>query len=299
MGKKQEESKSLADTAAAFGKFVYNGEDGTVFGRGAGSWGRLGVFYLFYYAFLAGLFALSINLCMSLMDDDQPFYQTRLQAPGVTIQPKLPSNIELTSDIMYKKSDSKGYGKYVKHLDTFLEPYDKSQFGECGEEGYGYAEGKPCIFVKVNRIIGWEPYPFLNLKEDSDRVAKRAENSKAPALVDVLKEEQYNSELMYIACYPVPKKQEEAVEKQEEKLGNMTYSPRGITIAGNFPFTGKNPTTGVAHDGTYAQPLVAVKLDVLKMGEEISVGCKAYAMNILDDDRTNAGYIHFKVKIEE
>lgn len=57
------------------------------------------------------------------------------------------------------------------------------------------------------------------------------------------------------------------MEKQEEKLGNMTYSPRGITIDGNFPFTGKNPTTGDAHDGTYVQPLVAVKLDVLKVRE--------------------------------
>jgi len=40
------------------------------------------IFYTFYYAFLAGLFAISITIVLSTLDPYQPRFQTRLQAPG-------------------------------------------------------------------------------------------------------------------------------------------------------------------------------------------------------------------------
>jgi len=293
MGKKPDENKSLADTAAAFGKFVYNGEDGTVLGRGASSWGRLGVFYLFYYAFLAGLFALSINLCISLLDENEPFTKVRLQVPGVTIQPKLPSNVELNSDIKYEKSKADSYKKYVDHLDEFLKDYEnKTIFGDCSSDNkYGYEDGKPCIFVKVNKIIDWVPSPFLSLQTETDRAENRDSSSKAPALIEELKarEVSYDPDLMYIACYET---------KKEGKLVGVSYFPKtgGMPID-KFPYTGRNRNE---KSDNHKTPLVAVQLNVdTTAKEEFVVGCKAYALNILDDDRTNAGYIHFKVEIKE
>lgn len=32
------------------------------------------------------------------------------------------------------------------------------QFGPCSQaNGYGYPKGKPCIFLKLNKIYGWTP----------------------------------------------------------------------------------------------------------------------------------------------
>ena len=38
---------------------------------------------------------------------------------------------------------------------------------------------------------------------------------------------------------------------------------------------------------------------ILQRGDEIKVGCKAYALNILDDIRTNSGFMHFKLQISD
>lgn len=35
---------------------------------------------------------------------------------------------------------------------------DLDQFGPCSQaNGYGYPKGKPCIFLKLNKIYGWKP----------------------------------------------------------------------------------------------------------------------------------------------
>jgi len=74
----------------------------------------------------------------------------------------------------------------------------------------------------------------------------------------------------------------------------VSYYPEhgGIDFS-NFPFEGK------VKQPKYIPPIVAVKLSNAKKGVEISVGCKAYALNILDDIRTNSGFMHFKVEITE
>lgn len=47
---------------------------------------------------------------------------------------------------------------------------DLSKFGECkAENAYGYNNSAPCIFLKLNRIYGWEPEYYNdteNLPED-------------------------------------------------------------------------------------------------------------------------------------
>ena len=124
--------EGIGQTLSAFGTFIYDSENGLVMGRNGKSWARISVFYLFYYAFLACLFALSINITMSCMPKDKPYFQTRLQAPGVVIQPKLPSATAQNSDIRYSIK-SQDYEKYTEQLDSFLEPYQASK-----QEGEGW-----------------------------------------------------------------------------------------------------------------------------------------------------------------
>lgn len=291
MGKKVEKTfmESAAENARGFGLFLYNGEDGTVLGRTGRGWARISIFYLFYYLFLAALFALSINITLSCLDKDKPYFQTRLQVPGLTLQPKLPSAKSLSTDIIYTMSDSSTYDDLVTHLDKFLAGYDKADLGDCGNAGYGYADGNPCIFLKVNKIIGWQPYPFIDLdaEEAVANEANRAE-SKAPALQEFIEEQDlvYDMSLMYVSCYAVKD------EGQGKLKVSLPGTVKGLSIAG-YPYE------DATHKLTYKSPIVAVQLSEVTKGEDILVGCKAYARNILDDARTNAGFMHFKLKIDE
>lgn len=122
MGKDEKKplGQTIRENASAFGTFLYNSEEGTVLGRNSSSWGRISVFYLFYYAFLAALFAISITITYRLMPEDIPYYQTRLQTPGVTIQPKSPSSVASNTDIIYSLNNE-GWKKYTNQLETFFE----------------------------------------------------------------------------------------------------------------------------------------------------------------------------------
>lgn len=43
---------------------------------------------------------------------------------------------------------------------------DLSAFGSCNlENGFGYNEGKPCVFLKLNRIYGWKPDYYTKVAE--------------------------------------------------------------------------------------------------------------------------------------
>jgi len=318
--------EGIGQTLSAFGTFIYDSENGLVMGRNGKSWARISVFYLFYYAFLACLFALSINITMSCMPKDKPYFQTRLQAPGVVIQPKLPSATAQNSDIRYSIK-SQDYEKYTEQLDSFLEPYqaskqegegwknctvpvdvsnedqdyqvackqDISQLGLCSGAGYGYADGQPCLLLKVNKIIDWTPISYTNIATQDN--ADNREVSKAPSLQDFLTSEQisYNKDLMYISCYGLKDEDKENLGQNDETVDAMTYFPDGKPGIPfwNYPYLGKEV------QGNYLSPVIAVKFNNVKKGVEINVGCKAYSLNILDDQRTNAGYIHFKMQIDE
>lgn len=203
------------------------------------------IFYLFYYGFLAGLFAVSVTIVRGTLDDYTPTYQTRLQTPGslhswwcinvlqflilyclsgVGVQPKIPSNVEQSGNIIYTipkpgedTTQNVGYSRLVNQITTFLkrkflllllqlffwlnfiqlstyssaynpanqtadnnfrncgetEPmqleqqfnpgevatscsFDKSQLGPCANYPYGYDEGKPCLYIKLNRVSARE-----------------------------------------------------------------------------------------------------------------------------------------------
>merc|ERR1712135_142809 len=289
--------QSIRENAAAFRTFLYNSEEKTVLGRNSSSWGRISVFYFVYYAFLAALFAISIHITYSLMPTDKPYYQTRLQTPGLTIQPKLPSNVASNSDIIYTTAKSESYEKYVNHLTDFLKAYNAtdSQYGPCASSKtkQAYKDGKPCIFLKLNKIINWNPIPFDNAADEdqADFQKRREEHSNAPSLTAWITQQSitYNKYAwVYVSCYGVESKKTTADDKKA--IGSMTASPDGLSLKA-FPYH------GTSEKDTYQSPIMAMQFTNVEKNADIKVGCKAYAQNILDETRINAGFIHFTMKI--
>ncbi|KAF6730724.1 Sodium/potassium-transporting ATPase subunit beta-3 [Oryzias melastigma] len=126
------------------------------------------------------------------LDDYVPRYRDRVPTPGLVIRPN-------SLDISFNKSDPQKYAQYVQHLEKFLERYNdsaQSKNEECvsgsfylqdgpkemarkacpfkraslsfcsglSDTNYGYHEGKPCVILKMNRIIGLKPEgePIIN-----------------------------------------------------------------------------------------------------------------------------------------
>jgi len=320
----EEAPKGCAENCAAFMRFVYNPSEGTVLGRGGKSWARISVFYLFYYAFLAALFTISVTVCFHCLDEYTPYYQNRLENPGVTIQPKIPPHISLEKDIFYSVSDADSYGKYTAQLDDFLEAYDAdkqtgddwkdcdyslantdavfndnnttpsckfdaaTKLGPCGTGDYGYAEGEPCVLVKLNRVINWLP---LGYADPADSEA--GEFSKSPPLSDLLDGKTSKSHLLYVSCYGMKEEDRINLNGEAAQVSKQTkYYPEGL------PF-GFYPYYGAKHQPNYLSPVVGVQFTNVTKGELISVGCKVYARNIDEMEKLESGYFNFKLQIDE
>ncbi|NP_571744.1 sodium/potassium-transporting ATPase subunit beta-2a [Danio rerio] len=196
--------------------FFWNPRTHELLGRTASSWGLILLFYLVFYTFLAGVFCLTMYVMLLTLDDYQPTWQDRLATPGMMIRPKGEA-----LEIVYSRENTESWELYVQALDSFLKPYNNSQqavnnddctpdqfniqedsgnvrnnpkrscrfnrttLEDCSgltDRFYGYPDGKPCILIKLNRVIGMKPgkdgqSPYVTCgakKEDAESIGEIA-----------------------------------------------------------------------------------------------------------------------------
>ncbi|MEQ2273025.1 hypothetical protein XENORESO_020240 [Xenotaenia resolanae] len=172
--------------------FVWNPRTREFLGRTASSWGLIILFYIIFYLFLGGLFALTMYIMLQTLDDHKPTWQDRLSTPGLVIRPHADEAFE----IVYSIQKTESWDMYAQALDKFLSPYNNTlqaqknhectpdqyflqedsgdvknnpkrscQFNRtildaCSgleDRYYGYQIGQPCIIIKLNRVIGLLP----------------------------------------------------------------------------------------------------------------------------------------------
>ncbi|KAM3600773.1 uncharacterized protein V6R79_002365 [Siganus canaliculatus] len=270
-------------------EFIWNPRTREFLGRTASSWGLILLFYLVFYIFLAGLFALTMYVMLQTLDDHNPTWQDRLTTPGMVIRPKADETLE----IVYNIQNTESWDMYAQALDKFLAPYNDSvqvqkndectpgqyflqqdsgdvknnpkrscQFNrtileECSgihDRYYGYQEGKPCIIIKLNRVIGMLP----------------GKDGQAP----------------FVTCG--------AKREDSDKIGELQYFPRNGTFnLMYYPYYGKKAQVN------YSQPLVAVKFLNITTNQDVNIECKINANNIpIGSERDKfAGRVSFKLRI--
>uniref|UniRef100_A0A096LRW6 Sodium/potassium-transporting ATPase subunit beta-2 n=1 Tax=Poecilia formosa TaxID=48698 RepID=A0A096LRW6_POEFO len=91
-GSKEDSRRASSD----WRDFFWNPRTHELLGRTATSWGLVLLFYLVFYLFLAGLFALTMYILLLTLDDYKPTWQDRLGTP-VMLEPTHSVNLQICS----------------------------------------------------------------------------------------------------------------------------------------------------------------------------------------------------------
>ncbi|XP_029005182.1 sodium/potassium-transporting ATPase subunit beta-1a [Betta splendens] len=268
--------------------FMWNSEKREFLGRTGCSWLKIFLFYVIFYGCLAGIFIGTIQALLLTLSNYKPTYQDRVAPPGLSHTPRSDKSeiaFNINDPTTYKKyTDSMRsfLGKYQTDQQKA-----ESKFEDCGatpqtykdrgslendlgqrmacrfniswlqqcsgqhDPTFGFEEGKPCLIVKLNRIVNFRPKVPGN------------ESSLPEALRGKV-----NPNLIPIHC-------KNKREDDEGKIGEIKYYGLGEGFPLQYyPYYGK-----LLHP-QYLQPLVAIHFTNLTVGHELRIECKVYGANI-------------------
>jgi len=292
---------------------IHNPETGEIFTRTPKSWLLITVFYLIYYSCLAGFWAAMLNIFFLTLEDHQPKWQNENSligvSPGVGLQPgQLPDLIDSTMIAFNFESETDqgapgdanymaGWKGWADRTTKFLEKYNDqetcknsgtecfslSKLGDCATAPYGYDKGTPCVFLKLNKIIG-----------NTNNHCKTEDLEDAPCneMPESLKEhikKQTDQEQVWIEChgeYPADR----------ENLKDINYFPKTQGFPGTFfPYKGKIDENGNKLD--YQSPIVAVQFAGAAKNQLLHIECRAWAKNIGYSKRDRVGINHLELLV--
>lgn len=324
---KKDEQKEFKFAAKADSKsgmegfmlFMWNPETKEFLGRTGMSWLKIGVFYLVYYACLAGFFMLMLLAFFQTLHDDKPAWDSSNgiigDNPGVGFRP-MPPNKQIESTLIwFRHGDSNGnWQDWVKRLEDHMTDYKNETYAadlgahsvECGDKGqiapgeggvckidqdalfdgrcknetdYGFKEGKPCIMIKLNKIFNWNPDPYESLEEMPEDIPQTIRDAFQLNIEEGTPE---LNQRVWLEC-------EGENPADKEHLGEVNYYPdRGVGV-NFFPYTNQKG---------YLSPVVFAQLENPTHGVMIAIECKAWAKNIDHDSMERKGLTHFELMID-
>ncbi|XP_049302864.1 sodium/potassium-transporting ATPase subunit beta-1 [Bactrocera dorsalis] len=285
-------------------ELIYNGKEGTYFGRTPKSWGQLMLFYTIFYIVLAGLFAICMQGLFASLSDKEPTWKLERSLigtnPGLGFRP-LSEETERGSVIQFDTKKPVEGAYWTGLVDQFLEKYRSTgekkfcnfnqtngankvcvvnvdNFGPCSKEtGYGYQNGRPCIFLKLNKIFNWVPDFYENVKTLPNEMPSDLKEHIGN-LTEIERKQ------IWVSCkglHPI----------DEESIGEMKYYPgRGFPTF-YYPYL---------NQPGYLSPLIAVQFEKLKQNQLVNIECRAWAKNIIYSGSLNArtGSVTFQLFVD-
>ncbi|XP_054479883.1 sodium/potassium-transporting ATPase subunit beta-1b [Anoplopoma fimbria] len=274
-------------------KFVWDSEKGELLGRTGGSWFKIIGFYIVFYGCLAGIFIGTIQALLLTLSNNKPTWQDRVAPPGLSHTPRSEKSEmgfnmnDFETYMPYTKALKEFLAKYdeefqrdqMKYEDCGEEPaeykhrgdlesdvgirkacrFSRTWLGPCSgieDRDFGFKEGKPCVIVKLNRIVNFRPKPPTSNESIPD-------------------EAQYKVQPNVVPIFCTNKREEDA-----GKIGEIKY----FGIGGGFPLQ-YYPYYGKLQHPHYLQPLVALQFANLTLNTELRIECKVYGDNIDYSDK--------------
>jgi sodium/potassium-transporting ATPase subunit beta len=290
--------------------FMYDPDKGAYLGRTPKSWGLISAAYLVYYIFLALFWTACLFIFFQTLDDKVPRWDTDESiigcSPAIGVRPEQAYERIDSSMIMYNqaseasKENMAGWKEWVDRTTEFLEPYknqdgaedcaasgpagagqvckfDLNQLGACAEGNYGYDKGKPCIFLKLNKIYNLVHDYYNNTDAFPEKIPSNVKDRIAK-----LKLEGDDMNQVWVNCHG-----ENSADR--ESMGDIKYFPEAGAFHGKYyPYTNQ--------DG-YLTPVIAVQFLNPQAGQLLHIECRAYADNINYDRRDKIGKAHFEVLV--
>ncbi|XP_033847855.1 sodium/potassium-transporting ATPase subunit beta-1a [Periophthalmus magnuspinnatus] len=267
-------------------KFVWNSEKKEFLGRTGGSWAKITLFYIIFYGCLAGIFIGTIQAMLLTLSNYKPTYQDRVAPPGLSHTPRSDKSeiafnmndkstfekyIKSMSDLLAKyEEDLQTEDKNFENCGVEPQPYKergtvesdngqrkacrflRSWLGPCSgqDPNYGFQDGKPCLIVKLNRIVNFRPRAPSN-----DSIPETVASNLKPNMIPIF-------------C-------KNKRDEDKDKVNEIKYHGMGAGFALQYyPYYGK-----LLHP-QYLQPLVAVQFTNLTLGEELRIECRVFGANI-------------------
>jgi len=143
-------------------------------------------------------------------------------------------------------------------------------------EKFGYPRGQPCVLLKVNQVLGWEPEPYYNITEVRKHSSmpnllkakiEKTWGSKCAGKGAALEERCPELRMVWITC-------EGATPHDTEYMGPVSYTPTTGVRGFYFPYLNQQ---------LYLNPYVFIQFDNLTPGIVVSVHCKIWSKNIRHD----------------
>ncbi|KAJ8680599.1 hypothetical protein QAD02_016386 [Eretmocerus hayati] len=272
--------------------------------------GKIGLFYLVFYAVLAALVAICFWGFLIGLDKRIPRWQLKESiigdSPGMGFRPSPPPD-NVDSTLIWFKAQTPHYDHWVNSLEEFLNVYrapgrtpgrgqntntcdwekgpdpgkvctiNVKVWNQCTYENkYGYYKSTPCVFIKLNKIYGWVPEFYNDTATLPDEMPENL-RKYITGITDPLKR---NS--IWVSC-------EGENPADKENVGPIQLYPEYGFPGYYFPF--KNL------EG-YLSPLVAVYFERPRAGVLINVECKAWAKNINHHRNGTLGSVHFELLID-
>jgi len=308
-----------------FSQFVWNSETGEFLGRTGMSWLKIGVFYIIYYAFLAGFFMGMLLIFYQTLDDKKPRWLNSNGIiggnPGVGFRPMPNASTDIQSTLIWFRhgNDNGNWKGWKGRLNDYLEPYHNKTFteaqgkidcpgsthpgvnqmckidmaqlyqGTCtNKTHYGYETGSPCILLKLNKIYGWVPKPYDKKTLNPTKDEEKEQIKEMPKHIrDKIVENIENNKTEENRKVWIDCQGENPADI--ENAGTIKYYPENAISHKYFPYENQ--------DG-YLSPVLFVQLHEPKQGVMISIECKAWAANIVHDRMERRGLAHFEVMID-
>ncbi|XP_069468782.1 protein ATP1B4 [Ambystoma mexicanum] len=185
--RKKKSKKTWGEIAQDAKTFMWNPKTRQFMGRTARSWAYILLFYIIFYIFLAGMFSFCMYAMLLTISPYVPTYGDRVYPPGVMVKPYFSgfrfafnaserstwlSHVEnmhrylgaYNDSIQTSKNIECTPGKYFNQPGKEDEPKKACQFKRsllqnCSgieDPTFGYSLGQPCLFLKMNRIVGYE-----------------------------------------------------------------------------------------------------------------------------------------------
>ncbi|XP_039279252.1 sodium/potassium-transporting ATPase subunit beta-2 [Nilaparvata lugens] len=297
----------------AFKIFIYNPEKGSVLGRTGSSWAKILLFYLIFYSVLASMFGIMLWIFYHTLDPRVPRWTLDQSlvgnVPGLGFRPWPNDTDSKSTLIWYRGKEKLSYKFWTDTLESFLDVYRrpgltpgrgqniyncdydrppgrgqvcdvdvKNWFPCTSENNFNYHQSSPCVFLKLNKIIGWQPEYYNETEGFPD-------NMPGDLKRHIAQQKSINKLFMqtiWITC-------EGEGPLDKENAGEIQYIPRQGFPGYFYPYTNAEG---------YLSPLVAIHFKRPKTGVIINIECKAWAKNIYHDRKEGIGITHFEILVD-